>query len=183
MIILLPIILYNLQNICNFFFSRWSYSRCIGIPTRTLITEFEKHQKVSCINIIENDQKCLIHYAADLSGNTVRPKASDFLKFAKLTICGILWTSVYFSLAMLNETFPVVFKHRGKNNNWIRCTLFYCYEAMNDILWMLFMYLNGITASMMMMRVWMMWNILMDEIVKRRVLGANAFNDKHRRSC
>ena len=27
---------------------------------------------------------------ADLSGNTVRPKASDFLKFAKLTICGIL---------------------------------------------------------------------------------------------
>ena len=58
----------------------------------------------------------------DLSGNTLWPPAPGFPKLAKLTILGIFYEllftqKVYYtklaSLAMLNDTFPMIFQHRA----------------------------------------------------------------------
>ena len=51
----------------------------------------------------------------NLSGNTVRPQASDFQKLAKLTVlchfCPLKMKIYLATLAMWNETISVIFKH------------------------------------------------------------------------
>ena len=72
--------------------------------------------------LFENYQKCLIWlfqfwhfksflFKSDLSGNTVWPQASGFEKLAKI-IFQLTFVHVNIaSLAILNETFAVIFKH------------------------------------------------------------------------
>ena len=132
----------------------WSYSRCIGIHTRTPITEFENHPKKSHFNF---------HAKNELG--------SQFRKNVK------------------GDLFKSFFNTVSRSKNYIETDQMHVFIATR--LWMTFfecfmMNLNGITASMLYDDAfgwWFMWNILsiLDEIVKRRVLGANAFNDKHRR--
>ena len=58
---------------------------------------------------------------SDLSGNTVSPQASNYLKFAKMGHF-LPFLIKFRQLAMLNDTFSVIFKHRvrAKNTKKIR---------------------------------------------------------------
>ena len=95
------------------FFSQWK-SKVFS----TQGTLFENYSKCRIWILAFSTNFCPIKI--DRSGNTVWPQTSGFQKLTKLTIFGISYELLStqnvkvarFALAMLNETFSVIFKHR-----------------------------------------------------------------------